>query len=81
MLVYTERSLHSFDAWSGAITTKQNIINAGLGEDFDTLIEELYPEGLNEMLLNDILRFDYDWVYHSLGMAEYVSPEYLEENE
>lgn len=80
MLVYTEISLHSFASWSEATTTKQNIINAGLGEDFDTLIEDLYPEGIDETLLNDILWFDSNWVYCSLGMEEYTDTEFFEDN-
>ena len=39
-------------------------------EDFENLIEELYPDGIEETRLNDILRFDSDWVLEVLGISE-----------
>jgi len=60
--------LHSFDAWSGAKDTKQTILDNHKGDEFDSLIEELYPDGLSEAALNDILWFDPKWIYESLGI-------------
>ena len=60
--------LHSFDAWSGAKDTKQTILDNHKGDEFDSLIEELYPDGLSETALNDILWFDPKWIYESLGI-------------
>jgi hypothetical protein len=62
--------LVDFDAWSGAKDTKETILNANKGEDFDNLIEELYPDGLSETQLNDILWFETDWIYQTLGISE-----------
>lgn len=61
-------TLVNFDAWSGAIETKKRIIEEGKADDFDFLIEELYPDGLSETQLNDILWFEEDWVFESLGI-------------
>ena len=69
MKVFTETTLISFETWSGATETKNRIIAEGKGEEFDQLIEELYPDGIDETLLNDILWFEPDWVFESLGMA------------
>jgi len=63
-------NLVDFDAWSGAVETKQAIIDAGKAEDFDSLIEELYPDGLTETQLNDILWFEEDWIFENLGISE-----------
>jgi hypothetical protein len=63
-------TLADFDAWSGAKDTKETILNAGKGEDFDSLIEELYPDGLTDTNLNDILWFESDWIFKSLGISE-----------
>jgi len=60
--------LHSFDAWSGAKDTKQTILDNHKGDEFDSLIEELYPDGLSEAALNDILWFDPEWIYELLGI-------------
>ena len=70
MKVYSETTLLSFETWSGATETKNRIIAEGKGEEFDQLIEELYPDGIDETLLNDILWFETEWVYESLGITE-----------
>jgi hypothetical protein len=63
-------TLADFDAWSGAKDTKETILNANKGEEFDNLIEELYPDGLTDTQLNDILWFEPDWLYEQLGISE-----------
>jgi hypothetical protein len=63
-------TLVNFDAWSGAVETKERIINEGKANEFDSLIEDLYPDGLSETLLNDILWFEEDWIYESLGIED-----------
>lgn len=69
MKTYNENtSLVNFEAWSGAVDTKERIIEEGKAKDFDYLIEELYPDGLTETQLNDILWFDDDWIFESLGI-------------
>lgn len=70
MKVYTETTLESFDAWSGAVSRQREIIEAGKAEEFDALIEECYPNGLSETELNDILWFEDDWWREVLGMEE-----------
>lgn len=61
-------SILSFDAWAGATSTKDDIVEAGLVDEFDALIEDIYPDGITETQLNDILWHDSDWVYETLGM-------------
>lgn len=61
-------SITDFEAWSGAIDTKQTIIDNDKENDFDSLIEELYPDGLTDTTLNDLLWHDSDWVYEQLGI-------------
>jgi hypothetical protein len=69
MKVYNENaSLSSFNAWSGAVETQERIINEGKANDFDNLIEELYPDGLTNTTLNDLLWFDEDWLFEQLGI-------------
>lgn len=70
MKVTSEITLFQFNAWSGATGTQLNILRAGLENEFDSLIEELYPDGIDETQLNDILWFESEWVYESLGMKE-----------
>ena len=70
MKVYSEISLRQHDAWSGAKETKQAIIDADKVEEFDALIEELYPDGIDETQLNDILWFEEEWLFESLGISQ-----------
>ena len=70
MIIKTETNLRNFKAWSGAIDTKKIILVAGLEEEFEMLIDELYPEGLTDTELNDILWFDSDWILENLGIKE-----------
>ena len=70
MIIKTEKNLRDFEAWSGAIETKNLILDAGKEEEFEELIEEIYPEGIDETNLNDILWFDSDWVLETLGIEE-----------
>lgn len=57
-------------AWSGARDTVEKIEDEGKGDEFVSLIEELYPEGIDRTALNDILWFDDEWVFESLGIKE-----------
>ena len=70
MTIITEKNLRDFEAWSGAIETKNLILDVGKEEEFEELIEEIYPEGIDETNLNDILWFDSDWVLETLGIEE-----------
>lgn len=57
-----------FDAWSGAIETKEAIIEAGKCDEFNSYIEEVYPEGLSDTQLNDLLWFESDYIFDFLGI-------------
>jgi hypothetical protein len=71
MKTYNENTtLVNFNAWSGAVETKNTILEKGLADEFDNLIDELYPDGLTETALNDILWFEEDWIFESLGISE-----------
>ena len=56
-------------AWSGAKYAAERLQEEGKGDEFMELIEELYPDGIDRVTLNDIMWFDRDWIYESLGMA------------
>lgn len=70
MLIKTETNLKNFETWSGAKKTKKIILDAGLEEEFEELIEEIYPDGLTDTELNDILWFDGSWILETLGIEE-----------
>ena len=70
MKVYREITIADFEAWAGAVVTRERIIEAGKEDEFDTLIEELYPDGIDETGLNDILWFDDEWIFEALGITD-----------
>ena len=67
MKIYSE-GIETFSPWAGAVDTYETICNEGKLEDLEFLLEELYPDGLTETELNDILWFDDEWVYEMLGI-------------
>ena len=70
MIIKTDTNLRDFNAWAGAICTKNLILDAGMEEEFEELIEEIYPDGLTDTELNDILWFDSDWILEVLDIKE-----------
>ena len=70
MKIISEVSLWNFEGWSGAEETIQVIVENDKVEEFEQLIEELFPEGIDETHLNDLLRFEDDWVFEALGISE-----------
>ena len=72
MKIYKEESLSNFEWWSGAEDTAQRIWEEQGSEGFDQLeaiLEDLYPDGIDETDLNDLLWFDADTVYEWLGIG------------
>lgn len=73
MKIYKEDSLSNFEWWSGAVTTADRIWEEQGSEGFDQLeaiLEDLYPDGIDETDLNDLLWFDADTVYEWLGIED-----------
>lgn len=70
MKIISEISISDFESWSGAKDTQRRIIEEDKENEFDNLIEELYPDGLTDTQLNNILWFESEWVFESLGISE-----------
>jgi len=63
-------SLTEFKPWSGAVDTFKRIIECDKEEEFASMIDNIYPEGITETQLNDILWFEEAWCYEILGISE-----------
>lgn len=70
MKVYYETTLEEFKAWSGAHPTVKKIIDNNKQEDFEQLVEELFPDGLSETQLNDYLWFNDEQIFADLGIYD-----------
>ena len=68
MTITYELDLNSFQAWSGAKDTLERIQREGKCEELENVLEELYPDGMTETELNDLLWFDSESVYEWLGI-------------
>jgi len=73
MKIISETSLKNFKFWSGAVDTADRIYNE-LGDDgfdrLESMLEDLYPDGIDEVELNDLLWLDSETVYEWLGIDE-----------
>ena len=70
MKITSEMSLKNFKAWSGAKDTLNKLIELDKCDELEFILDDLYPNGLTETELNDILWFDNEWIYETLGIEE-----------
>lgn len=68
MKITMEMSLYNFEAWGGAVDTLECIKEADLCDELEEYLNELYPDGIDEITLNDILWFDADDILEALEL-------------
>ena len=68
MTITYELDLNRFEAWSGAKDTLERVQREGKCGELESVLEELYPDGMTETQLNDLLWFDSESVYEWLGI-------------
>ena len=68
MTITYELDLERFEAWSGAKDTLDRIQREGKCAELENVLEELYPDGMTETELNDLLWFEPETVYEWLGI-------------
>lgn len=69
MKITMEMSLYNFETWGGAVDTLERIKEADLCDELEEYLEGLYPDGISETTLNDILWFDADSILEALGLS------------
>ena len=70
MKIYSETNLENFEAWSGAVDTLDRVREAGKCDELESILEDLYPDGMSETELNDLLWFEPETVFEWLGIEE-----------
>ena len=70
MRIYSDTSLENFEAWSGAVDTLDRVREAGKCDELESILEELYPDGMSATELNDLLWFEPETVFEWLGIEE-----------
>ena len=68
MTIIYELDLNSFEAWSGAKETLERIQREGKCGLLEQILEDIYPDGMTETELNDLLWFEPETVYEWLGI-------------
>lgn len=68
MKIYMVKSLRDFIFWSGAIDTVKYLTSREL-DTIESILEECYPDGMNETTINNFFWFKKDtiakWLSHS----------------
>ena len=71
MKIYTEISLEDFYAPGlAAADTLERVKEAGKCEELEYILEDLFPDGMDETALNDLLWLEPEQVYEWLGIEE-----------
>ena len=69
MKIYSEKSLRNFEFWSGAKENANELTGAQLDE-VETILEDLYPEGMDETQINDLFWFEFDTIKEWLNITD-----------
>jgi hypothetical protein len=70
MKISYELDLNTFEAWSGAVDTLDRIREEGLCEQLEFILEDIYPDGMTETQLNDLLWFESETIFEWLGIED-----------
>ena len=69
MRYYVEEQLHNFQFWGGA-KENANLLTLQELEQVEFELSDIYPEGLEDVQINDIFWFDFDFIAQLLGYED-----------
>ena len=69
MKIISETSLADFKFWSGAKSNAETLTNEQL-DMVESILEDAYPDGMDETQINDFFWFDFDTIREWLGIKE-----------
>lgn len=81
MKYYVETSLENFEAWSGGRDTLEVLIEKGLCDTVEALLEEVLDEDISDTAINDILWFERDTIADRCGFSSWDALENGEEED
>ena len=70
MKITSEIDLRYFEGWSGAVDTLNTLTDEQKSE-LEAVLEEIYPDGMDETSLNDLLWFENDTIAEWLGFEDW----------
>lgn len=74
MKIYYEKSLSDFEFWSGAKDRVKYLTTDDL-DKIEPILEDMYPDGIDETTINDIFWFEEDTVAEWLGYEDWEALE------
>ena len=69
MRYYVEEQLYNFQFWGGA-KENANLLTLQELEQIEFELNDIYPEGLEDVQINDIFWFDFDFIAQLLGYED-----------
>lgn len=69
MKIYKETSLSDFEFWSGAKDFAARLTDSEV-QQIECILEDQYPDDIDETALNDIFRFEPEAVAEWIGTTE-----------
>ena len=69
MKVYKEMNLRDFEFWSGAKSNAETLTDEQL-DLVESILEDAFPDGMDETQINDIFWFDFDTIREWLGVED-----------
>ena len=60
------------NAHGQAVEVLNEIDKADKSEELMDFLEDLYPDGVDYIELNDFIAYDWDWIYQQIGMPSKV---------
>lgn len=70
MKVTCDINFSDFQAWSGAIDTQKTICDNNKENEFESLLDDIFPEGMTDTDLNDYLWFESESIFEMLSINE-----------
>lgn len=68
MKIYKEESLQNFEFWSGAKANAAQLTARQFNE-VEAILEDIYPDGIDEIIINDMFWFEFETIAEWLGLA------------
>lgn len=66
-----KKDFWDFEPWGQAREIYERIAEEGKLDELENLLEAMYPEGdITETGINDLLAYDWEWVYEQLGISD-----------
>lgn len=80
MKIYTEESLRNFEFWSRARDTVEYLTDEELNT-IEAILEDSYPDGMDETDINDLFWFEDDLIAEWLGYENFEAIMYRDDED